>query len=76
MNAKWDLSQTHTIKWDHVDSDPETFQLVLVNHQTGGEVDMTIADKVKTSDGEYELADFVAAPGAPYIRKAVGTEKT
>lgn len=75
-NAKWDLSQTNTIKWDHVDSDPETFQLVLVNHQTGGEVDMTIADKVKTSDGEYKLTNFVATPGSTYSIKAFGTEKT
>ncbi|KAK3339566.1 hypothetical protein B0H65DRAFT_303710 [Neurospora tetraspora] len=75
-NAQWDLSQTNTIKWDHVDSDPATFQLVLVNHITGGEDDVTIDDKVKTSDGEYKLTNFVAAPGATYSIKAFGTEKT
>ncbi|KAK1773534.1 hypothetical protein QBC45DRAFT_427468 [Copromyces sp. CBS 386.78] len=74
--AQWDLSQTNTIKWDHVDSDPETFQLVLVNHKTGGEESFTIEDKVKTSDGEYKLTNFVAAPGSTYSIKAYGTEKT
>ncbi|CCC07084.1 hypothetical protein SMACR_01108 [Sordaria macrospora] len=74
--AQWDLSQTNTIKWEHVDSDPETFQLVLVNHKTGGEEPFTIEDKVKTSDGEYKLTNFVAAPGSTYSIKAYGTEKT
>lgn len=74
--AQWDLSQTNTIKWDHVDSDPETFQLVLVDHQTGGEQQLTIEDKVKTSDGEYKLTNFVATPGSTYSIKAYGTEKT
>ncbi|KAK3400291.1 hypothetical protein B0T20DRAFT_181563 [Sordaria brevicollis] len=75
-NDKWDLSQTNTIKWEHVDTDPEEFKLVLVNSKTGGEQPFDIDDDVETKKGEYKLTNFVAEPGATYKIKAYGTEST
>lgn len=37
---------------------------------------IAIADKVKASDGKYDLGNFVAAPGDKYTIKAFNLSKT
>lgn len=75
-NDKWDLSQTNTIKWSFVSTDESEFSLKLVDKRTSPETLIPIADKVKTSDGKFDLNNFLAAPGSPYTVKAFSLAKT
>lgn len=77
--ASWDLSKTNTIKWKSVSTDPTEFQLFLVDKSPStGEVQTKISDKVKTSDGKYDLTNFVIAtkPGSRYSVKAIAVTQT
>ncbi|KAM7186157.1 hypothetical protein V8F20_011495 [Naviculisporaceae sp. PSN 640] len=69
QNAKLDFSKTNTIKWDHVDSDPEEFKIELIDHSTAPETSTVLVAKAKTSDGEYKFENFVAPPGTQYTVK-------
>jgi hypothetical protein len=75
--AQWDLSKSNTISWSSVDNDPDSFQLVLVNHASqDGEQDSTITKNVTKSSGSYVMDNFVATPGSQYTIKAFSTSAT
>ncbi|KAK5657638.1 hypothetical protein OQA88_2710 [Cercophora sp. LCS_1] len=73
--AQWDLSKTNEIKWAFVSTDEAEFSLQLIDKSTTPETAITIADKVKTSEGEYEFTNFAAKPGDKYTIKAFSVSK-
>ena len=72
----WDLSQTNEIEWESVSTDEPEFSLKLIDKRTSPETQITIADKVKTSDGKFDLTNFVAPAGDKYTIKAFSLSKT
>lgn len=73
-NDAWDFSQTNTIEWTSVATDPSNFSIVLVdNSAASGPKSTTIKDLVNTADGKYSFTNFVAAPGEKYQIRFVGT---
>lgn len=59
-----------------MDTDPDTFEIVLVDHSATPPSELTIADSVKTSDGKYSFTNFVAPVGTKYQINFQGTDKT
>ncbi|EON97828.1 putative extracellular conserved serine-rich protein [Phaeoacremonium minimum UCRPA7] len=76
LNDKLDFSKTNTIKWSSVDTDPDSFEIVLVDHSSSPPSQLTIADSVKTSDNSYSFSNFVAPVGTKYQINFLGNEKT
>lgn len=73
-NDAWDFSQTNTIEWTSVDTDPANFSIVLVdNASSAGPKQTVIKDLVNTADHKYSFTNFVAAPGDKYQIRFVGT---
>ncbi len=76
MNSQWDLSQTNSIEWTSVSTDPTTLNIVLVNHNSSPATESPIKDSVNTADGKYALTNFVASPGDKYTIKFYSTSAT
>ncbi|KAH8880263.1 hypothetical protein GQ53DRAFT_755247 [Thozetella sp. PMI_491] len=74
--SKWDFSQSNTIEWKSVSSDPTSFKIILVNHQNGGTTQQTIKDSVTTSDNKYTFTNFVTTPGDKYTIQFISTSST
>ncbi|MDB5911308.1 MAG: putative extracellular conserved serine-rich protein [Massilia sp.] len=73
-NDAWDFSQTNTIEWSSVSTDPSNFSIVLVdNSNPSGPTQTTIKDLVNTADNKYSFTNVVAAPGDKYQIRFVGT---
>ncbi|KAL3456699.1 hypothetical protein BJX64DRAFT_270136 [Aspergillus heterothallicus] len=53
--AEIDPSDSFTVKWDSVNTDPSSFDLYLVNNAVYPPVDKKIASDVDTSDGSYTV---------------------
>ncbi|RDW87071.1 GPI anchored serine-threonine rich family protein [Aspergillus mulundensis] len=51
--AEIDPSDSFTVKWDSVSTDPSSFDLYLVNNAVYPSVEKKIASDVDTSDGSY-----------------------
>ena len=51
-----DLSDSFTVKWDSVSTDPSTFDLYLVNNAVYPTVEQKIASDVDTSKGSYTVS--------------------
>jgi hypothetical protein len=49
---------------------------MLIDKRTSPETQITIADKVKTSDGKFDLTNVVASPGDKYTIKAFSLSRT
>jgi hypothetical protein len=60
-DAKLDFSSTIKVEWTSVNTDPTTFELVLVDQNNMTPI--SISKGVKSSDHEYTLSNFVANPG-------------
>ncbi|KAH8904694.1 hypothetical protein BR93DRAFT_930134 [Coniochaeta sp. PMI_546] len=76
-NDAWDFSQTNTIEWTSVSTDPSNFSIVLVdNSSSAGPKQTVIKDLVNTADGKYSFSNFVAAPGDKYQIRFLGTTAT
>lgn len=71
-DEKLDFSKTIEIKWSSVSTDPSTFNLVLVDQSNMTPI--PVGNNVKTSDGSFSLANFVATPGASYKFNLVSTD--
>ena len=69
MGAQWDFSQTNTIEWTSVSTDPTSFDIVLVNHDASPATEFTLQDPVNTSDGKFSFTNFVAPAGDQYTIK-------
>ncbi|KAL3472472.1 Ser-Thr-rich glycosyl-phosphatidyl-inositol-anchored membrane family-domain-containing protein [Aspergillus californicus] len=54
-NAEIDPSDSFTVKWDSVSTDPTSFDLYLVNNNVYPPVDEKIASDIDTSDGSYTV---------------------
>ncbi|KAF3388813.1 GPI-anchored membrane protein [Penicillium rolfsii] len=52
---KIDWSKPVTIKWDSVETDPDTFDLYLVNQAVNPSVSTLVASNVDTSKGSYTI---------------------
>ncbi|KAI8313910.1 hypothetical protein K4K61_011966 [Colletotrichum sp. SAR11_59] len=72
-NAEWDVSETNEIKWDSVNTDPKSFEIVVVNQSAYPETSTTIAT-VQTSDGKYDLKDAKLSAGDKYRINFVSTD--
>ncbi|KAB5575326.1 hypothetical protein GE09DRAFT_1215111 [Coniochaeta sp. 2T2.1] len=73
-NDAWDLSQTNTIEWTSVSTDPSNFSIVLVdNSNASGAKETVIKDLVETKENKYSFTNFVAAPGDKYQIRFRGT---
>lgn len=75
-DAEWDLSTKQEIKWDSVDTDPDTFKIVLINQSVYPETETVVADSVKTSDGSYTMSGVDAAAGDDYQINFISTSST
>ncbi|KAL4907746.1 Ser-Thr-rich glycosyl-phosphatidyl-inositol-anchored membrane family-domain-containing protein [Aspergillus multicolor] len=53
--AEIDPSDSFTVKWDSVSTDPSSFDLYLVNNAVYPSVEKKIASDVDTSDGSYTV---------------------
>ncbi|KAH8705002.1 Ser-Thr-rich glycosyl-phosphatidyl-inositol-anchored membrane family-domain-containing protein [Talaromyces proteolyticus] len=58
-----DLSKSTEITWSHVESDPTSFDIELVNEHVNPAVAKTIATNVQTSAGSYTFSNLDAAAG-------------
>ncbi|KAE8382487.1 Ser-Thr-rich glycosyl-phosphatidyl-inositol-anchored membrane family-domain-containing protein [Aspergillus bertholletiae] len=61
-----DLSGSFTVKWDHVDTDPSSFDLYIVNNAVYPNVEQKIASDVDSSKGSYDvsgLSDLTSGKG-------------
>lgn len=74
LDAKLDFSQSNTITWSSVDSDPDTVQIVLASASSSNISTVVIASSVKTSDNKYTFSNFVAPVGDNYKINFLGTE--
>ncbi|KAL4878775.1 Ser-Thr-rich glycosyl-phosphatidyl-inositol-anchored membrane family-domain-containing protein [Aspergillus karnatakaensis] len=54
-NVEIDPSNSFTVKWDSVSTDPSSFDLYLVNNAVYPPVDKKIATDVDTADGSYTI---------------------
>lgn len=73
LDASWDFSQTNTIEWTSVSTDPANFSIVLVNNQPASGPELTtMADLVNTSDQKYSFTNFVTTPGPDHVIRFVG----
>ncbi|KAL2846170.1 Ser-Thr-rich glycosyl-phosphatidyl-inositol-anchored membrane family-domain-containing protein [Aspergillus pseudoustus] len=54
-NVEIDPSESFTVKWDSVNTDPTSFDLYLVNNAVYPPVDKKIASDVDTSQGSYSV---------------------
>ncbi|WYZ39588.1 hypothetical protein EsH8_III_001502 [Colletotrichum jinshuiense] len=62
----WDLSKTNEITWETVDTDPKSFEIVIVNQSGFPQVTETIATDVNAADGKYELKGATVSAGSAY----------
>ncbi|KAB5583224.1 hypothetical protein GE09DRAFT_1078111 [Coniochaeta sp. 2T2.1] len=60
-DSKLDFSSTIKVEWTSVNTDPTTFELVLVDQNNMTPI--SISKGVKSSDHEYTLSNFAANPG-------------
>lgn len=75
LDAQWDLSQSNTIEWTAVDTDPKNFTIVLVDHSSSSGAKQTeIKKNVNTSDKKYSFSNLVATPGDKFQINFVGTD--
>ncbi|CAG8325630.1 unnamed protein product [Penicillium salamii] len=51
--AELDLSKSFTVKWDSVDTDANTVDIILVNNNIYPNVEEKIASDIDTSKGTY-----------------------
>ncbi|KAB8070317.1 Ser-Thr-rich glycosyl-phosphatidyl-inositol-anchored membrane family-domain-containing protein [Aspergillus leporis] len=51
-----DLSDSFTVKWDSVDTDPSSFDLYIVNNAVYPNVEQKIASDVDTTKGSYSVS--------------------
>jgi hypothetical protein len=63
-DAQLDFSKAVEITWSSVSTDPDTFEIDLVDQTTMGSI--VIASSVNTADGKYTFTNFVAGPGPKY----------
>ncbi|KAF6823191.1 extracellular conserved serine-rich protein [Colletotrichum plurivorum] len=70
---EWDLSKTNEITWDSVNTDPSSFEIVIVNQSSYPPVEVKIG-KVNTADGKYELKDAKVSAGDNYRINFVSTD--
>ncbi|KAL4862850.1 Ser-Thr-rich glycosyl-phosphatidyl-inositol-anchored membrane family-domain-containing protein [Aspergillus spectabilis] len=54
-NVEINPSDSFTVKWDSVSTDPSSFDLYLVNNAVYPPVDKKIASDIDTSDGSYTV---------------------
>ncbi|GJC84747.1 UPF0619 GPI-anchored membrane protein AFUA_3G00880 [Colletotrichum liriopes] len=71
----WEISSTNEITWETVDSDPTSFEIVIVNQSGYPPVSEKIA-KVNAADGKYELKDVKVAAGDAYRINLVSTQNS
>ncbi|KAL9105473.1 MAG: hypothetical protein Q9227_009353 [Pyrenula ochraceoflavens] len=53
QNAKWDITQSNTITWTSVSTDPQTINIEIVNFSKFPTYNKTIATNVKTSANSF-----------------------
>jgi hypothetical protein len=71
-DEKLDFSSSIDIDWTSVNTDPSTFDLVLVDQDNM--VNIPIQSNVKTSDNKFTLTNFVVTPGAAYKFNFLSTD--
>lgn len=71
--SQWDFSSKNTITWKNVSTDPQTFNVVLVNGAATPPSTTVIAQGVNTADDQYSFSNIAAAPGNKYSIEFVGT---
>lgn len=76
QGAKLDLSGSNTISWTSVDTDPASFEIVLVSPNNSTIAQSVITDSVNTSDNKYTFSNFVATVGDNYQINFIGNVGT
>ncbi|OLN96464.1 UPF0619 GPI-anchored membrane protein [Colletotrichum chlorophyti] len=70
---EWDVSDSNEITWSSVNTDPKSFEIVVVNQSGFPETTTTVA-KVNTADGKYELKDAGLKAGDKYRINFLSTD--
>ncbi|KAK7697642.1 hypothetical protein SLS64_013320 [Diaporthe eres] len=76
QGAKLDFSGSNTISWTSVETDPTSFEIVLVSPNNSTIAQSVITDSVNTSENKYTFSNFVTAVGDNYQINFIGNVGT
>lgn len=76
QGAKLDFSGSNTISWTSVETDPVSFEIVLVSPNNSTIAQSVITDSVNTSENKYTFSNFVASVGDNYQFNFIGNVGT
>jgi hypothetical protein len=74
QGARLDLSGPNTISWTSVNTDPTSFEIVLMAPQNATIADTVIAASVNTADHNYTFSNVVTPVGDSYQISFIGNE--
>ncbi|POS71313.1 hypothetical protein DHEL01_v210294 [Diaporthe helianthi] len=63
QGAKLDFSGSNTISWTLVDTDPVTFEIILVSPSNSTITQSVITESVNTTKNKYSFSNFVTSVG-------------
>lgn len=76
QGAKLDFSGSNTISWTSVDTDPVSFEIVLVSPNNSTIAQSVITNSVNTADNKYTFSNFAAPVGDNYQFNFIGNVGT
>lgn len=76
QGAKLDFSGSNTISWTSVDTDPVSFEIVLVSPNNSTIAQSVITNFVNTTENKYTFSNFVAPVGDNYQFNFIGNVGT
>ncbi|KAJ0107786.1 extracellular conserved serine-rich protein [Diaporthe amygdali] len=76
QGAKLDFSGSNTISWTSVDTDPVSFEIVLVSPNNSTIAQSVITNSVNTTENKYTFSNFVTPVGDNYQVNFLGNVGT
>lgn len=76
QGAKLDFSGSNTISWTSVETDPVSFEIVLVSPNNSTIAQSVITDSVNTTENKYTFSNFVTPVGDNYQINLIGNVGT
>ncbi|KKY34244.1 putative extracellular conserved serine-rich protein [Diaporthe ampelina] len=76
QGAKLDFSGSNTISWTSVDTDPVSFEIVLVSPNNSTIAQSVITNSVNTTENEYTFSNIVTPVGDNYQVNFIGNVGT
>ncbi|KAG8162938.1 hypothetical protein KVR01_007416 [Diaporthe batatas] len=76
QGARLDFSGSNTISWTSVDTDPVSFEIVLVSPNNSTISESVVANSVNTTENKYSFSNFVTPVGDNYQINFIGNTGT